>query len=202
MLGRFSPRNRPRAVPLAALPGDLPHVDIATVEDTLGPVHWDVDNCPVAMELNEPAAVECPQEARAAGIVEGPLGRTTEQAHRIPAQLGRAPGPVRGHKALAVIYKQAPAVPRNVAGWTTIVERSDSLDPHGWNWKARFWRCSLLWSRLWFERRCILSWQFPEPLTTRTKTGSTRPYAKRFLRSSEELRVCNALMLTQKSCPA
>jgi hypothetical protein len=23
------------------------------------------------------------------------------------------------------------------------------------------------------ERRCILSWQFPEPLTTRTKTGST-----------------------------
>jgi transposase len=51
----------------------------------------------------------------------------------------RAEGATR---ALAVIYKQAPAMPRDVAGWITIVERSDSLDPHGWNWKARFWRCS------------------------------------------------------------
>jgi hypothetical protein len=112
--------------------------------------------------------------------------------------------PIRGKlwPTLAVVYELAPAVPRDVAGWITIVERSDSLDPHGWNWKARFWRCSLLWSWLWFERRCILSWQFPEPLTTRTKTGSTRPYAKRFLRSSEELRVRDALMLTQESCPA
>src|SRR6478672_10207804 len=53
-LGHFSLRNRPRSVPLAPRQGDLRHVDIATVEDTLGPVHWDVDNCPVAMELNEP----------------------------------------------------------------------------------------------------------------------------------------------------
>jgi hypothetical protein len=50
-LGRFSPRNRPRSVPLAPRQGDLRHVDIATVEDTLGPVHWDVDNCPVAQTL-------------------------------------------------------------------------------------------------------------------------------------------------------
>jgi hypothetical protein len=35
-LGRFSPRNRPRSVPLAPRQGDLRHVDIATVEDTLG----------------------------------------------------------------------------------------------------------------------------------------------------------------------
>jgi hypothetical protein len=60
-LGCFSPRNRPRSVPLAPRQGDLRHVDIATVEDTLGSVHWDVDNCPVAMELNEPAAVESRQ---------------------------------------------------------------------------------------------------------------------------------------------
>jgi hypothetical protein len=59
-LGRFRLRSRPRSVPLAPRQGDLRHVDIATVEDTLGPVHWDVDNCPVAMELNEPAAVEGP----------------------------------------------------------------------------------------------------------------------------------------------
>src|ERR1700757_4918888 len=57
---RFSPRNQPRSVPLTPRQGDLRHVDIATVEDTLRPVHWDVDNCPVAMELNEPAAVEGP----------------------------------------------------------------------------------------------------------------------------------------------
>ena len=197
-LGRFSLRNRPRSVPLAPRQGDLRLVDIATVKNTLGPVHGDVDNCPVAVELNEPAAVECPQEARAAGIVEGPLGRTTEQTHSAqnvdlagkrfellreivpglrrlavlfngndptamteidivrtaatPLGIEVSPSAILGaediapaiariakrHKALAVIYKQAPAVPRDVAGWITIVERSDSLDPHGCNWKARF----------------------------------------------------------------
>jgi hypothetical protein len=34
-LGRFSQRNRPSLVPLAPRQGDLRHVDIATVEDTL-----------------------------------------------------------------------------------------------------------------------------------------------------------------------
>jgi len=38
---------------------------------------------------------------------------------------------------------------------------------------------------LWFARRFILSWQLPQPMTTSTKTGPTRPYAKSFLRSSE-----------------
>jgi hypothetical protein len=65
---------------------------LATVEDTLGSVHWDVDNCPVAMELNEPAAVEGHKRPALPEIVEGPLGRTPEQAHGVPAQLGRAPG--------------------------------------------------------------------------------------------------------------
>src|ERR1700745_2371595 len=51
-LGRFSLRNRPRSVPLAPRQGDLRHVDIATVEDTIRSVHWGVDNCPVAMALN------------------------------------------------------------------------------------------------------------------------------------------------------
>jgi hypothetical protein len=58
--GLAASRNRPRSAPLAPRQGDLRHIDIATVEDTLGPVHWDVDNCPVAMELSEPAAVEGP----------------------------------------------------------------------------------------------------------------------------------------------
>src|ERR1700758_3132620 len=42
----LQPRNRSRSVPLTPRQGDLRHVDIATVEDTLRSVHWDVDNCP------------------------------------------------------------------------------------------------------------------------------------------------------------
>ena len=60
-----------------------------------------------------------------------------------------------GHTHIAPcerIYELAPPVPRNVTEWLTLLERSDTLDPLDWNWKATF------------RRR---SWQSPQPLTTR-----------------------------------
>jgi hypothetical protein len=57
---------------------DFGRIDISTVKDALGSMHWNVDHCPVAMQLKKPAAVDGPYEAGATEIVEGPLGRTTE----------------------------------------------------------------------------------------------------------------------------
>src|SRR6478752_8411106 len=57
---------------------DFGRIDISTVKDALGSMHWNVDHCPVAMQLKKPAAVDVPYEAGATEIVEGPLGRTTE----------------------------------------------------------------------------------------------------------------------------
>src|ERR1700747_1288253 len=79
------------SVPLAPRQGDLRHVDIATVEDTLGSVHWDVDNCPVAMELNEPAA---PPEA--------PLARRKHPAASTAQRAANEDDP--GFYPLRVIY--------------------------------------------------------------------------------------------------
>src|ERR1700730_5672978 len=62
---------------------DFGRIDISTVKDALGSMHWDVDDCPVSMHLDEPAAVDGPYQTGAAGIVERPLGRTTEQPLRV-----------------------------------------------------------------------------------------------------------------------
>jgi hypothetical protein len=57
---------------------DFGHIGISTVKDALGSMHWNVDHCPVAMQLKKSAAIDGPYEAGATEIVEGPLGRTTE----------------------------------------------------------------------------------------------------------------------------
>ena len=57
---------------------DFGRIDISTVKDALGSMHWNVDHCPVAMQLKKPAAVDGPYEAGATEIVERPLRRTTE----------------------------------------------------------------------------------------------------------------------------
>ena len=69
-------------LPRASLPGpgqsDFGRIDISTVKDALGSMHWNVDHCPVAMQLKNPAAVDGPYEAGATEVVERPLGRATE----------------------------------------------------------------------------------------------------------------------------
>jgi hypothetical protein len=39
---------------------DFGRIDISTVKDALGSMQWDVDDCPVSMQLDEPAAVDGP----------------------------------------------------------------------------------------------------------------------------------------------
>jgi hypothetical protein len=36
---------------------DFGHIDVATVKDALGSAHWHIDNGPVSMQLNKPAAL-------------------------------------------------------------------------------------------------------------------------------------------------
>jgi hypothetical protein len=107
-------------------------------------MQWDVDHCPVSVQLDEPAAVDGPQEAGAAGIVEGPFGRTTEQSHRVPAQSGGTLGPVFGgaQEVFAVGYELLPTVPRDVIGRTFRVEPGNPLAPIDWNCDAVFPRGS------------------------------------------------------------
>ena len=51
-------------LPRASLPGpgpgqsDFGRIDISAVKDPLGSMHWNVDRCPIAMQLKKPAAVE------------------------------------------------------------------------------------------------------------------------------------------------
>src|SRR6476660_9768146 len=65
---------RLRAASKLSLPGpgqsDFGRIDISTVKDALGSMHWNVDHCPVAMQLKKPAAVDGPYEAGATEIVE------------------------------------------------------------------------------------------------------------------------------------
>ena len=66
---------------------DLGWIYIPAVKDALRSVHRQVYHCPVSAQFDEPAAVDRPQKTGAAGIVEGPLGRTTEQSHRVQLSL-------------------------------------------------------------------------------------------------------------------
>jgi hypothetical protein len=87
-------------------------------------------------------------------ISQGPLGRTTEQSHRAPAQSGGTLGPLFGgpQEFIAVFNELAPTVPRNVTGRTIRVKPGNTLDPI--NWKPRLRRRILL---LVF----FVSWQLP-----------------------------------------
>jgi hypothetical protein len=94
---------------------DLRRIHIPAVKDALRSVHRQVYHCPVSVQFDEPAAGDGPQKTGAAGIVEGPLRRTTEQSHRVPAQSGGTLGPVfRGPQEFVAVFDElAPTVPRH-----------------------------------------------------------------------------------------
>jgi hypothetical protein len=58
-----------------------------------------------------------------------------EQGRSIPAQLGRAPGPIftPGQEFVAVAQKLAPSVRCDVGEWAMMVEARDPVDPTGRN---------------------------------------------------------------------
>jgi hypothetical protein len=57
-----APTLRPSASVCLDLPGqsDFGRIDVPTGKDALGSMHWNVDHCPIAMQLKKPAAVDCP----------------------------------------------------------------------------------------------------------------------------------------------
>jgi hypothetical protein len=57
---------------------DFGRIYAPTGKDARGSLHWDIDQRPVTMQLKKPAAFDGPQQTVATGIVERPLGRTTE----------------------------------------------------------------------------------------------------------------------------
>jgi hypothetical protein len=58
------PLPRKRCGPPRPGQNDFGCIDILTVKDAPGSMHWDVDNCPVPMQLDEPAAVDGPKGGR------------------------------------------------------------------------------------------------------------------------------------------
>ena len=52
--------GRPRARLLGPGQNDFGRIYIPSGKDALGPMHWDVDHCPIAMQLKKPAAVDGP----------------------------------------------------------------------------------------------------------------------------------------------
>src|SRR6202048_3144311 len=132
-----SPLRRKRGGPpsRASLQGpgqsDLRRIHIPAGKNALPCLEGDIYHCPITVQLEKPAAVDGPQKASATGIVEGPLGRATEQSHRIPAQFSGALGPVfRGpQEFFAVVHELSPTVPRDVTGWISILKGRDTIDP-------------------------------------------------------------------------
>jgi hypothetical protein len=39
---------------------DFGRIYVPSGKDALGSMHWNVDHCPIAMQLKKPAAVDCP----------------------------------------------------------------------------------------------------------------------------------------------
>src|ERR1700730_15759672 len=60
------------------------HVDLIPPSSPRS-VRSQFDDCPISMQFKQSSAVDGPQQTGATGIVERPLGRTTEQSHRVPA---------------------------------------------------------------------------------------------------------------------
>jgi Bacterial conjugation TrbI-like protein len=56
----LSPCGRPRARLLGPGQSDFGRIYIPSGKDALGSMHWNVDHCPVAMQFDEPAAVDGP----------------------------------------------------------------------------------------------------------------------------------------------
>ena len=64
------------------------------------PILGQLNNGPVSMKLNQPAAIDGPQQTRTAGTVERTVAAPAEQGHGVPAQCGGALGPATGGQEL------------------------------------------------------------------------------------------------------
>jgi hypothetical protein len=83
------------------------------------------------MQLNEPSAIDGPQETGIAQIQERNIAATAEQRQRIPARRGRTLCPAFGciQKIIAVRQKLTPSMRWDISWWSKMVEARDPLDP-------------------------------------------------------------------------
>jgi hypothetical protein len=75
---------------------EIPHIKTPAVENAARAILCPLDNGPVAMKLDQPAAIDGPQQTRTAGTVERTVAAPAEQDHGVPAQCGGALCPLQG----------------------------------------------------------------------------------------------------------
>ena len=64
---------------------EIPHIKMPAVENAARAILRQLNNGPVAMKLNQPAAIDGPQQTHTAGTVEGTVAAPAEQGHGVPA---------------------------------------------------------------------------------------------------------------------
>ena len=83
------------------------------------------------MHLDQPSAIEGPQEPRAAKVIEGTGGSAAEQVTKVPAQ-GRGASsqvPVGRQEVLAVIHELPPAMLGDIRWWALAIEARNPFEP-------------------------------------------------------------------------
>ena len=63
---------------------DLPSTKTPTVKNALRPILRQLNNGPVSMKLDQPPAIDEPQQTGAAGTVERTMAAAAEHGHGVP----------------------------------------------------------------------------------------------------------------------
>src|SRR5262249_10583296 len=163
-----------------------------TVKNALRPILRQLNNGPVSMKLDQPPAIDEPQQTGAAGTVERTMPAAAEQANSVPTQCGGAFCPTTGGQELgAVRHELPPTVRRDVRWCAALAEMADALDPTGGNARCTF---GGLFD---FERGGLLL-QEPKPFTRRSEPIANRSYTERLFCFFEHFRICDGLSATEQ----
>ena len=120
------------------------------------------------MKLDQPAAIDGPQQTRSTGTVERTVAAAAEQGHGVPTQCGGALGPATGGQELgAASHELTPTVRGDVGWWAALAQMANALDPTGGDARCRFGR------RLDYERGGLLL-QHSEPFARRSESVANR----------------------------
>jgi hypothetical protein len=200
---------------------ELGAVKAAPVKDALRSGHK-LDDGPVAMQLDEPAALDGPNEAAGAEICAGAIAVTAEQGQRVPTQFGSAPSPVfgRDNELVAVDHELAPSVRQDVNRPMMIVETGNPMGPIRWNLEAFRYVRRILFNESWFLSfrtstavrrrsdwwlrgrigdRCGGLRQRPCPLARVSKSGPKRSYSEGLLGPLECFCVGHVLLVAEQT---
>jgi hypothetical protein len=146
------------------------------------------------MKLDQPPAIDGPQQPGTAGTIERTMAAATEQGEGIPTQSGGALCPTTCAQELgAVSHELMPTVRGNVGWWPTLAEPANTLDPTGGNARCTF-------GRLLDCERAGLLLQVPEPFTRRSESTVNRSHTQRLFCSFERFGMCDALTVAEQPC--